>query len=98
MHRPRRRPCTRQTYRNISGDRRRLTAGRLDDRINGYFLGNGRLTWKSGEDDWSLSAEVQNIFNKYYYTSLYEQYASPGTISGAPGMPRTFALTVKRNF
>ena len=68
------------------------------NRINGYFLGNGRLTWKSGEDDWSVSAEVQNIFNKYYFTSLYEQYASPGTISGAPGMPRTFALTVKRNF
>jgi iron complex outermembrane receptor protein len=68
------------------------------NRINGYFLGNGRLTWKSGENDWSLSAEVQNIFNKYYFSSLYEQYASPGTISGAPGMPRTFALTVKRNF
>jgi len=31
MNRPRRRPCTRQTYRNISGGRRRLTVGRLDD-------------------------------------------------------------------
>lgn len=68
------------------------------NKINSYFLGNGRLTWKSGDDDWSVSAEVQNIFNKYYFTSLYEQYASPGTISGAPGMPRTFALTLKRNF
>jgi iron complex outermembrane receptor protein len=68
------------------------------NKINSYFLGNGRLTWKSGDDDWSVSAEVQNIFNKYYFTSLYEQYASPGTISGAPGMPRTFAMTLKRNF
>jgi len=41
---------------------------------------------------------VKNIFNKYYYTSLYEQFASPGSISGAPGMPRTWALTLKKDF
>lgn len=68
------------------------------NKIDAYFLGNGRLTWKSPDDDWSISAEVKNIFNKYYFTSLYEQFASPGSISGAPGMPRTWALTVKRNF
>jgi iron complex outermembrane recepter protein len=68
------------------------------NRINGYFLGNGRLTWKSGDDDWAVSLEVQNLFNKYFFTSLYEQYASPGTISGAPGLPRTWAVTLKRNF
>jgi iron complex outermembrane receptor protein len=68
------------------------------NKIDSYFLGNGRVTWKSGEKDWALSLEVQNIFNKYYFTSLYEQYASPGTISGAPGLPRTWAVTVKRNF
>jgi iron complex outermembrane receptor protein len=68
------------------------------NKIDGYFMGNGRLTWKNADKDWTLSLEVQNIFNKYYFTSLYEQYASPGTISGAPGMPRTWALTVKRDF
>ncbi len=68
------------------------------NRINGYFLANGRLNWKSGDDDWGISLEVKNIFNRYYYTTLYEQFASPGSISGAPGMPRTWSVTVKRNF
>jgi iron complex outermembrane recepter protein len=68
------------------------------NRINGYFLGNARLTWKNAEDNLSVSAEVQNLFDKYYFTSLYEQYASPGTISGAPGLPRTWSVSVKRLF
>lgn len=68
------------------------------NRIDGYFIGNGRLTWRSADKDWQLGLEVQNIFNKYYYTSLYEQFASPGTISGAPALPRTWMLTLKRDF
>jgi iron complex outermembrane receptor protein len=42
--------------------------------------------------------EVQNLFNKYFFTSLYEQYASPRTVSGAPGLPRTWAVTLKKDF
>ncbi len=69
------------------------------NRINGYFLGNARLTWKQeSESPLSISVEVQNLFNKYYMTSLYEQYASPRTVSGAPGMPRTWAVTLKKDF
>ncbi|MXO65528.1 TonB-dependent receptor [Altericroceibacterium endophyticum] len=68
------------------------------NRIDGYFIGNARLTWKSEADDWSISLEVQNLFDKYYFTSYYEQFASPGSISGDPALPRTWAVTVKRDF
>lgn len=69
------------------------------NKIDGYFLGNARLTWKQASDTpWSISLEVQNVFKKYYFTSLYEQYASPKTVSGAPGLPRTWAVTVKKDF
>ncbi|TPD57982.1 TonB-dependent receptor [Emcibacter nanhaiensis] len=68
------------------------------NKIDGYFLGNLRFTWRDAEEDWQVALEVRNLFDKYYFTSLYEQYASPQTISGAPGLPRTWALTVKRNF
>jgi iron complex outermembrane receptor protein len=69
------------------------------NRIDGYFLGNARLTWKQqAESPWSVSVEVQNLFNKYFFTSLYEQYASPRTVSGAPGLPRTWAVTLKKDF
>jgi len=68
------------------------------NKIDGYFLANARLTWKAPDEDWSVALEVQNLTNKYYFTSLYEQYASPRTVSGAPGLPRTWAVTVKRTF
>ncbi len=69
------------------------------NRIDGYFLGNARLTWKQdSEAPFSVSLEVQNLFNRYYFTSLYEQFGSPGTISGAPGLPRTWAVTIKKSF
>jgi iron complex outermembrane receptor protein len=69
------------------------------NKIKGYFLGNARLGWKQDADDaWSIALEVNNVFNKYYFTSLYEQFASPGSISGAPGLPRTWAVSVKKEF
>lgn len=69
------------------------------NRIDAQFLSNARLTWKQDSDSpWSISLEVQNLFDKYYFTSLYEQFGSPGTISGAPGLPRTWALTLKKDF
>ena len=69
------------------------------NKIKGYFLGNARLSWKQDSDaPWSVALEVNNVFNKYYFSSLYEQFASPGSISGAPGLPRTWAVTVKKEF
>jgi iron complex outermembrane receptor protein len=69
------------------------------NRIDAFFIGNARLTWKKqGDAPWSISLEVQNLFNKYYYTSLYEQFASPKTVSGAPGLPRTWGVTLKKDF
>lgn len=69
------------------------------NRIDSYFLANARLAWKQDEDaPWSVALEVNNVFNKYYFTSLYEQFASPGSISGAPGLPRTWSVTLKKEF
>ena len=76
-----------------------LATYHASNKINGYFLGNARLTWKQDADaPFSVGLEVQNLFNRYYYTSLYEQYASPRTVSGAPGLGRTWAVTVKKDF
>lgn len=65
------------------------------NRIDGYFLSNGRLAYKTADKDWQVALEVRNIFNKYYYLTLLQ--ASP-YISAEPGLPRTFAVTLKRNF
>ena len=56
------------------------------------------MTWKSEADTWSVSAEVRNLTNKYYFTSMTANFGPIGTSAGAPGLPRTWAVTVKRNF
>ena len=53
------------------------------------------MAYKTSNGDWQLALEVRNIFEKYYYLTLIQ--ASP-YISAEPGLPRTFAVTLKRNF
>ena len=67
-------------------------------RMPSRFLGNGRIYYKSPGDDWEFSVEVKNIFNKYYFTSKEDVTTSLGEVLGAPGMPRTWLATLRRNF
>jgi len=67
-------------------------------RVKGYFLANGRLMFTTKDDDWRVSLEVQNIFNKYYFMTVSDVTASLGVVTGVPGTLRTWAVTVKRNF
>ena len=67
--------------------------------IDSYFLGNARLSWTAPDKDWQASVEVQNVFDKYYFLSVFDQATGrAGQVIGQPGMPRTWAVTVKRNF
>jgi iron complex outermembrane receptor protein len=61
-------------------------------------LGNLRLTWRGPEDAWEASLEVQNVTDELFYTATNDYSASAGTSSFAPGLPRTWALTVKRSW
>ncbi|WP_054531424.1 TonB-dependent receptor [Erythrobacter sp. SG61-1L] len=67
-------------------------------RVEGVFLGNARLTYTSADDDWRVSLEVQNLFDKYYYLSKSDVTASLGLVTGVPALPRTWAVTVRRSF
>ncbi|MBT2186982.1 TonB-dependent receptor [Sphingobium nicotianae] len=67
-------------------------------KIPGRFLGNGQLSFTSMDKDWKLILSVQNIFNKYYFTSISDVSSSLGIVSGVPGLPRTWAISVKRSF
>jgi iron complex outermembrane recepter protein len=70
----------------------------LDSQVDGRFLGNAKLTYTSPDKDWQVSAEVQNVFDKYYYNTVENVKSSLGAITANPGLPRTWALTVKRKF
>ena len=67
-------------------------------KMPGRFLGNGRLTWATRDDDWKISLEVQNLFDKYYFTSVSDASSSLGIVSGVPGLPRTWLVSVERRF
>jgi iron complex outermembrane receptor protein len=60
-----------------------------------YGLLNLHLTWQSDDGDWSVSGEMLNATDKYYYTG---KHTGAGNLAGSPGQPRTMLVTVKRQF
>jgi iron complex outermembrane receptor protein len=68
------------------------------NRIPAFGTGNVRFTWRGPDDHWEASAEVMNVSDKLYYLATNDYSASAGSSSYSPGLPRTWAITVKRNF
>jgi iron complex outermembrane recepter protein len=66
--------------------------------IPSYGVGNLRATWRGPEDQWEMSAEVLNVGDRLYYLATNDYSASAGTSSFSPGLPLTWALTVKRRW
>ena len=66
-------------------------------KVDGRFLANARLSWAHAED-WRVALEVQNLFDKYYFQSVSDVTTSLGLVTGVPGLPRTFAVSVERKF
>jgi iron complex outermembrane recepter protein len=60
---------------------------------------NGRLTWRNADDDVSVSLEVTNITNEYYFLSRFNLLgAGAGFDKALPAAPREWAVTVKKTF
>lgn len=67
--------------------------------IAGYMVANGRLTYRNPGRDWEVSAEVTNLFDKYYYVTSFDLIsAGAGIVAAQPGRPREWAVTVKKTF
>ncbi len=67
-------------------------------RIPGRFLGNARIGYRTADEDWEIALEVQNVFDKYYFHSISDVSRSLGLVTAVPGLPRTWAVSIKRNF
>jgi len=63
--------------------------------VESHTLVNGRLTYRSADENWSVSLEGTNLANKYYFLN---KFTNTYYTTGQPGRPREFALTVRRNF
>jgi iron complex outermembrane recepter protein len=67
--------------------------------VPGYTLANARLTWRNADEDLDISLEVTNLFDKYYFINKFDLTgAGAGAISGQPGRPREWGITVKKKF
>jgi iron complex outermembrane recepter protein len=65
--------------------------------IEAYTVANARLTWKNENEDFEVGIEVTNLFDKYYFLTLFDlTRAGAGFVTGLPGRPREWALTVKK--
>jgi iron complex outermembrane receptor protein len=72
---------------------------RSSNKIEDYIIGNARLTWANVGKDLEISAEVTNLFDQYYLLTGFEfTLAGGGFVSGQPGRPREWALTMKKKF
>ncbi len=65
--------------------------------VPGRFLGNARVSW-TDDEDWRISFEVENLFDKYYFESVSDVTTSLGLQTAVPGMPRTWSISVERRF
>jgi iron complex outermembrane recepter protein len=67
--------------------------------IPGYTVANARFTWRNEPRDLDVALEVTNLTDKYYFLSKFDLTgAGAGTITGSPGRPREWAITVKKKF
>nr|WP_299594809.1 TonB-dependent receptor [Sphingomonas bacterium] len=72
---------------------------RPSNKIEDYVVANARLTWANTDKDLEVSAEVTNLFDKYYLLTGFDlTLAGSGFASGQPGRPREWAVSVKKKF
>jgi iron complex outermembrane recepter protein len=71
----------------------------LYGQVGGFTVANARLTWANAKNDLQATLEGTNIFNHYYYYAKFDLTgAGTGTITGSPGPPLGWALTVRKSF
>ncbi|WP_336979610.1 TonB-dependent receptor [Altererythrobacter fulvus] len=67
--------------------------------IDAYTIVNARLTWQNPDRDLSVSLEVTNLTDEYYYVTLFDlRGAGAGLDKAQPGRPREWAVSVKKSF
>lgn len=67
--------------------------------IPAFTLVNARITWTNADEDVDVSLEALNLFDEYYYLSIFDlRGAGAGFRKARPGAPQEFALTLRKRF
>jgi iron complex outermembrane receptor protein len=85
-----------------NGSNTRPTPGSPSDvygRVGGFTVANASLILANSKKDLEWTLQATNIFNHYYFYSKFDLTgAGSGTITGSPGPPLGWSLTVKKKF
>lgn len=77
------------------------TLGATYSDINGqapYAVVNGKITWRSADEDWEVSLYGRNLTDKAYFQGKLSLVGAFGREQGSVARPREFGVTVRRNF
>ncbi|MEI9850274.1 MAG: TonB-dependent receptor [Sphingomonas sp.] len=82
----------------------RYTGGQYFDPANtpqayepSHGIFNAQIAWKSGTTPWSATLSATNLTKSMFYLVRFHE-PTTGTVRGAPVQPRSFLLTVRRDF
>ncbi|OZA58985.1 MAG: TonB-dependent receptor, partial [Sphingomonadales bacterium 39-62-4] len=65
--------------------------------VGGYSLSNFRAGFRT-DDGFDVYGWVRNAFDENYFEQLFVGPGNTGLIAGLPGDPRTWGLTLRKNF
>jgi iron complex outermembrane receptor protein len=68
------------------------------NKVDSYTVANARFTWRSSDENWQAALEVLNLADKFYYVNKFELSGLVGSVAGLPAPPRTWSVSVRRNF
>lgn len=66
--------------------------------IDSYTIANARLTWRDEDKGLEAALQVTNLFDEYYYRTVYDAWDRAGLISASPAPPREWAVTFRKQF
>jgi iron complex outermembrane receptor protein len=74
-------------------------AGRELNYLPSFTTVNARLAWENEDRDLTVSLEVMNLTDEYYYYSLFDSRGTGGgTLVGQPSRPREWQVSVRKRF
>ncbi|ATE65696.1 TonB-dependent receptor [Rhizorhabdus dicambivorans] len=59
---------------------------------------NGHLTYQDPGKIWGVTLEVNNLTDKLYYDGIFDNRGSTSFVQGSPALPRTWQVSIRRNF
>lgn len=66
--------------------------------VPSFTTGNLSVAWRDAAEEWEVIGRVNNVTDEYYFHNMFDQTLTAGFAAGQPAMPRTWQVSIRRNF